>query len=223
MRARRPGSYSDHLGLHALWMLIVTHSEHPSYESLAYLLEGLLGALERSRVERHVAACAQCSADLVHMVAADGVGGDPSPSEPAGMLARARSLLGGRSTRQARSRIQQLFGTLRFDSARMKPEFGTRANAKSGPRQLVFDAGSFEIELRAMQVGQAWSVSGQVLGPTDATSGHVRMVGPRTMVRSRLSELLEFNLTPVPAGTYKLEVQVGNDANLAINSLELGG
>jgi anti-sigma factor RsiW len=202
-------------------MLIVTHVDHPSHESLAYLLEGLLGALERSRVERHVAACERCSTDLLHMVTPDGAPGrNRARSAPSGVLARARSLLLNRSSR--RERIQHLIGTLRFDSARMKPAFGMRATASNGPRQLVFDAGVFEIELRATQVSTGWGVSGQVLGPTDATSGHVQIVGTKTIARARLSEFLEFNLTPVPAGTYLLEVQVGTDTHLAVNSLELG-
>jgi hypothetical protein len=97
-----------------------------------------------------------------------------------------------------------------------------RGGTASSDRQLVFEAGPFEVELHTRQERAGWSISGQVLGPTDATSGEVRLIGPRTSTRSALSALLEFRLPFAPNGTYRLELRLDGDAVLRIDSLVLG-
>jgi hypothetical protein len=113
-------------------------------------------------------------------------------------------------------------GSLRFDSATMPPAFGMRGSLDATSRQLLFEAGPFEIELHTQAAGSGWKVRGQVLGPTEATSGDVRLVGARASARSTLSRLLEFNLPEVPAGRYQLELRLAHDALICIDALELG-
>jgi anti-sigma factor RsiW len=175
-------------------------SAHPSNERLVNLAQGLLGALERSRVERHVAQCARCLADLAQVSELHAI----PPKHEAGV-----------------SGLQHLRGALRFDSATMSSAFGIRGSVDASQRQLLFEAGPFEIELRTTAARDGWRISGQVLGPTDATFGEVRLVGAAANARSIMTELLEFNLPVVPAGTYGLELDVGTGATVRIESLEL--
>jgi anti-sigma factor RsiW len=197
---------------------------HPSCERLANLAEGLLGALERSQLERHVSECARCTNEVRRMTAQYH---EPKVMESRknerGVLAHAsrflrfRSVLGG-SPRAS----QRLAGALRFDSATMAPAFGIRGGIAATDRQMLFAAGPFEIELCMRAEETAWKLSGQVLGPTDARSGEVRLIGGPASARSILSVLLEFTLLAVPAGMYRLELNLAPDALLHIDSFALG-
>lgn len=203
----------------------MTETLHPSLEYLADLAAGMLGALERSQLERHVAECKRCAADLRWLTATIGepVGGSPMPIEDVGVFTRARRLLSRRPAGVAqRVPAAQFRAALRFDSATMPPAYGMRGGADAGIRQLLFEAGPFEIELHTRADRAGWVVSGQVLGPTEATTGEVRLIGDRASARSSLSQLLEFTLSQVPPGRYRLELQLQPGALLQVESLRLG-
>jgi hypothetical protein len=104
----------------------------------------------------------------------------------------------------------------------MSPAFGMRGGIDTTSRQLLFEAGPFEIELQTQTERSGWTVKGQVLGPTEATSGVVQLIGARGSARSLLSGLLEFSLPPVPAGMYRMELRLAQDSVIRIDSLELG-
>jgi anti-sigma factor RsiW len=200
------------------------NTAHPSHERLVNLAQGLLGAFERSWVEQHVAQCAGCLAELARL--SESSSSPTTASEPPAernVLARARWALQQRPRIHPgrASKIEHFAGALRFDSATMNSAFGIRGSADSSQRQLLFEAGPFEIELRTTAAREGWRISGQVLGPTDATFGEVRLVGAHANARSIMTELLEFNLPVVPAGTYGLELDVGTGATVRIESLEL--
>jgi anti-sigma factor RsiW len=200
----------------------MTQTTHPSPERLANLARGLLGALERSRVERHVSECARCSAELEQLTNPVSETASVGRLDDDGVLTRARRLLARGSASQPTPPMTRLEGSLRFDSATMPPAFGMRGSLDATSRQLLFEAGPFEIELHTQAARSGWNVRGQVLGPTEATSGEVRLMGARTRARSMLSELLEFTLPLVPAGTYRLELRLAHDALIHIDALELG-
>jgi hypothetical protein len=144
-------------------------------------------------------------------------GNDVGVLEHVRRLFRFRSMLG-----LAPRLSQSLTGALRFDSATMPPAFGMRGGITATDRQLLFEAGPFEIELHMCAEASGWNLSGQVLGPTDAVSGEVRLIGMPASTRSMLSELLEFNLLAVPAGAYRLELRLDPGALLHIDSLAVG-
>ena len=200
----------------------MTPATHPSPERLANLARGLLGALERSRVERHVSECARCSAELGQLTAQTSETASAGRLDDDGVLTRARRLLARGSTSQSTPPITRFTGSLRFDIATMPSTFGMRGSLDATSRQLLFEAGPFEIELHTRAAPSGWNVKGQVLGPTEATSGEVRLIRARTTLRSRLSELLEFTLPVVPAGRYRLELRLAHDALIQIDALELG-
>jgi anti-sigma factor RsiW len=202
------------------------HPGHPSVERLADLAEGLLGALARSRLEQHVARCARCSAELDRLTSATGDCLPPHDVQamPDSVVARVRRIFRrGSSHAPPEPRpVERLTGMLRFDSATMPPAFGVRGSGETTQRQLVFAAGPFELELETSPARTGWQIRGQLLGPTDATSGEIRLVGPNGSARSQLTEMLEFNLPALPAGSYRLELQFGSNSRVEIESLELG-
>jgi len=89
-------------------------------------------------------------------------------------------------------------------------------------RHLIYEAGPFDLELHIADAPGGWRVSGQVIGPTDAISGQVRLIGSLVSVRSALSEMLEFTLREVPPGRYRLEVLIGDTTQVEVESLKLG-
>jgi anti-sigma factor RsiW len=201
------------------------HPGHPSIERLADLAEGLLGALARSRLEQHVARCARCSAELERLINAttDGLPSHDVRAVPDSVVARVRRLfVRGSHERPEPAPVERLTGSLRFDSATMSGAFGVRGTGETAQRQLVFAAGPFELELDTSAVRTGWQIRGQLLGPTDATSGEVRLTGPNGSARSQLTEMLEFSLPALPAGNYRLELEFGSNRRVEIECLELG-
>jgi anti-sigma factor RsiW len=201
---------------------MVTERSHPSRERLADLAEGRLGALERSRLERHISECARCSADLTSMALPAEAPAPTRGSAELSVLGRARRLLRHPSANSAAGPASQFTGALRFDSATMAPAFGMRGTSETSDRQLLFEAGPFEVEVHTRGGRAGWNISGQVLGPTHATSGEVRLIGVRASARSHLSELLEFRFPMVPHGKYQLELRLAAEALLQIGPFELG-
>jgi len=201
--------------------LTLTTTAHPSHQRLVDLAEGRLGALERSRVERHVSECAACSGVLGALARPASLTPPPQATADRGMFGRARRFLLNSSGAAEPPKRVQLVGALRFDSATMPPAYGMRGIPENGDRQLLYEAGPFEIELHMRQRRAGWDLSGQVLGPTSATSGEMRVIGARASARSRLSELLEFQLPTLPHGTYQMELRLAGDALLHIGPVEL--
>lgn len=185
-------------------------SGHPPVQHLADMAEGLLGALTRSKLEHHVAQCVPCSTDLELLLTAARARGSGD--------AEAVTKLG--STRIT-PKNRALVATLCFDSASMPPASGLRSATASSTRQLVFEAGQFHLELQTTPARAGWMLSGQLLGPTDAISGEVRLIGRKVSKRSKLTELLEFNVPGVPTGSYRLELCLGDATRVRIESIEL--
>ena len=151
----------------------------------------------------------------------DMTGGGPTHAcahEACGAVQRARRRLLRLTAGTAQPDLTDLHAVLRFDSATTPPASQTRAST----RQLLFEAGPFEIELHTRAQRNGWAISGQVLGPTEATDGEVLLIGTQATVRSRLSELLEFRFAQLPAGRYRLELHLTADGVLHVDARELG-
>jgi hypothetical protein len=203
----------------------MSDTPHPSHEHLANMAAGIVGALERSQLERHVATCGLCAANLRVLIDPSDahVDGSSMPIDGAGVLRRARRLLSRRGPGpSAPATPTQFRAVLRFDSATMPPAYGMRGTPGESIRQFVFEAGPFEIELHTRPDRAGWVVSGQVLGPTEATAGEVRLFGQHQAARSSLSRLLEFTFPRVAPGQYRLELQLVPGALLQVESLQLG-
>jgi hypothetical protein len=115
--------------------------------------------------------------------------------------------------------IKRLDAQLRFDSACMQRALGMHSGTT---RQLLAEAGPFELDLRSDAAKGGWSLSGQLLGPTAATAGEARLIGASASAQSKLTEMLEFTLPPLPAGRYYLELRVGGTTQVALDALQLG-
>lgn len=179
-------------------------SHEVPFERLADLVEGRLAARERQEVEAHVAACARCAEQAARLRHVTGLmRTDASEDAPRDLIARAVGLFRGRAAGRAPSLVGRLVATLTFDSTRLAPAFGARSSAPTrDSRQLIFSAGPHDIDLRLARDGDAWAVSGQVLG--ECAGGRVRVEGGHGELEAELNELCEFSLPALPEGSYSL-------------------
>lgn len=188
-------------------------ASHFPFDQLYDFVNGRLGADERARVYEHTAGCLRCSADIawldktVSVLRPDGVGYDPA-------LARGRVHELFRARRVTRSAFSRRINpTLRSTSVHPTP------SAHTAERQLLFDAGDFDIELRIAAVGAQWTVAGQLFGPE--ITGVAQLRGPASGADVALSPLGEFVLPPLPSGTYAFVLRL-EDLELEIPELQLG-
>lgn len=204
-------------------------TQHPPFHSLADLAEGLMHGMERETVERHVWHCETCSADIDWLQ--DTIGlmrADTTESAPEHVINRAVRLFAqygpGSWSRSSTRMVERLVGVLRFDSAAgAAAGFGVRHGGDDATRQMIFEAEPFALDLRTRTSASGSTVAGQLLGPDERVAyGDVELIGPKTRVHAPLTELLEFSLPTVPAGTYRLEVRLDHVTAIEIPAVVLG-
>ena len=121
--------------------------------------------------------------------------------------------------------IQTVQAVLSFDSwAQPALALGVRSTA-TDKRHLLFSAGERDVDLRIDREADAFSISGQILGPdesgtvelaTDSESSRSDVQAddpqrPREGRMTTLNHLGEFHLSAIEAGTYRLTLRLGPD------------
>lgn len=199
-------------------------SRHIPFEALADLAEGRAHADAQAETRAHLDACARCSEQFSHLEQAIRLmRADESEAAPPDAVAYAVNLFRRRaaSAAHAPSRLRRVLASLSFDSAQLNPAFGVRSAgaARAATRQLLYHAGESDLDVRLAQSGDAWVVSGQLLGECEG-AGRVELAGEVASEEAELNEQCEFTLPPVPAGTYALRLRFA-DFELEIPELEL--
>ena len=191
---------------------------HIQFTTLADFIEGRLGSTEANDVQAHLSACAGCAGQAARLGSVtELMRADQMEDAPRYARARAASLFQARR-KPATSPFRRVLAALTFDSSQMTPAYGVRAGAAT-ERQLLFSAGENELHLQVAPLGEAWQVTGQVLGP--CTGGTVELQGVNRIVRAGLNELCEFALPPLADGEYTLTLHL-NHMDLEIPGLKLG-
>jgi hypothetical protein len=171
-----------------------------------------------TEVSEHLSACLQCSTELQKLRQTMGLmRSDTLENPPTALVESVRNVFPSRTKRQklAPSFVRRV-AALSFDSLTAAPAFGLRSQAGSG-RQLIYSTETADIELRVSAENE---VAGQVLGVT-CEHGEVNLAGESFSASATLNELCEFSFGSVPAGTYKISVQLAGEL-VDIPRLELG-
>lgn len=118
---------------------------------------------------------------------------------------------------------QRILAVLRFDSWSHKPALALRA-VHEPARHLLFAAEGRDIDLRISPgTLPLYDLQGQVLGPGHAGAVSLTAAGGLGETRSAvLDELGGFELCGVPAGRYRLSIQLDADS-LELPELDIGG
>jgi len=193
-----------------------TETSHVPFDQLVDLVDGRLPAGAQESAHAHIAGCEHCTAEVAALERLIGLmRTDDSVDAPADLIGRAVRLFHQRVARLSRRRV----ATMRFDSARQPQGIGVRSGFTGG-RQLVFNAGDIDLDLRLSPVATGWVVSGQLLGSSQG--GEVELHGPQDAARATLNQLCEFKLSPVQPGLYTLTLRL-DGADLEITDLDIGG
>lgn len=195
-------------------------SSHIQFATLADFIENRLGAADNAGVRDHLAACAACANQAARLREVTSLmRADQLEDPPQAAVARAINLFRSRpKLAEAASPLRRVLAALKFDSLQMTPAFGLRSGA-TNERQLLFSAGENELQLQIASAGEAWQVTGQVLGPCQG--GEAELRGEAKTVRASLNDLCEFVLAPMAEGDYTLTLRL-DQLELEIPELKLG-
>ncbi|HYJ47793.1 MAG TPA: hypothetical protein VEV81_14345 [Pyrinomonadaceae bacterium] len=192
---------------------------HPPFEKLADLAEGRLNTGESEALQAHTSACSRCAEKLGGLERVVGLmRSDEAENAPEELISRAVNLFRSRAASKEPSLVKRLVAALSFDSFQMSPAYGVRSG-QAQARQLLYTAGNYDLDLRVTQAGEAWNLSGQVLGE-ECPGGHIEITGESATVRADLNEQCEFSLSSLPAGNYQLRLR-WKELEVEIPRLEL--
>ena len=192
-------------------------SPHIPFSALVDLAdEKVAGSAE---VSEHLSACLECSSQLQKLRQTIGLmRADTLENPPSTLVERVRNVFPShtKSRKPAPSFVRRVVASLSFDSLTAAPAFGLRSQTDGG-RQLIYSTETADIELRVSPENE---VAGQILGVT-CEHGEVNLAGESFSASATLNELCEFSFGSVPAGTYKISVQLPGEL-VDIPRLELG-
>jgi hypothetical protein len=193
---------------------------HLSFTKLADMAEGRMAGDERNLSSAHLSACPRCAAKLNRLESVLGLmRTDETEDAPREVVSRAINLFRSRVASQTPSLVQRIVAALSFDSLQTTPAYGVRSGQAATARQLLYNAGEYDLDLRITETGEGWVVSGQVLGEERA-GGQIELEGERGVVQADLNEQSEFMLPAVPTGSYDLRLRF-TDLEVEVPQLEL--
>lgn len=192
---------------------------HIPFSRLVDWVEKRLTAEEDAQLQHHIDNCSHCQQEVAQLERLIGImRSDTAIDPPPAVIARALRIFQPRHTPATPSLLQRVVAALQFDSAQFSPALSLRAVAT--PRQLLYSAGAYDLDLRLMPHQGAWLLSGQVLGD-DITTGQVVLQGATNTVQAPLAPPGEFVLPLIPAGDYTLVVKL-SDYEIAVDTLQVG-
>lgn len=199
-------------------------SKHLPFAALADLAEGRVAPDARAASLEHVNACSRCSAKFSRLEQVISLmRTDEGTDAPPALVSQAINLFRARAARDANtspSLARRILAALSFDSLQMSPAYGVRSG-QAAARQLLYNAGENDLDLRITQSGQEWIVAGQLLGADcEGVPGSVELQGVDKTSRAELNEQCEFRLPAVASGSYQLRVRLGDEV-IEIPELEL--
>ena len=137
-------------------------SQHISFERLADLAEGRLPDEERGQWLVHLAACAGCAAQASRLgKILSLMRTDRAEDAPRDLIFDVVKLFRWRVSTKA-SVVGRVLAAPGFDSLDVSPAVGVRSG-QPATRQLLYQAGGKDLDLRVRAEGEGWVISGQVL------------------------------------------------------------
>ena len=193
---------------------------HLPFAKLADLVEGRLSAHEQETSSDHLRVCARCATKVASLKkVVDLMQTDEAEDAPPEIVSSALNLFRSRATTKKSSLRQRIVATISFDSLRMSPAYGVRSASQGVARQMLFNAGECDLDLRLTQSGETWNVAGQVLGQ-ECAGGQIELVSETTKAQADFNDQCEFTIAAVPAGSYQLHLRLP-DLEIEVPQIEL--
>jgi anti-sigma factor RsiW len=194
-------------------------AKHLQFEKLADLVEGRINDAERAAAQAHLSVCSSCSTQFARVAeTVNLMRTDEAEDAPRDVLASVVNMFRSRAVEAGPSLVRRVLAALSFDSMQPGLAYGVRSG-QAAARQMLYSAGENDLDLRVQPIGDAWVVSGQVLG--ECAGGRVELKGTDAEVSGELNELCEFTLPGVAPGSYTLRLSM-KDVEVEIPELQLG-
>ena len=179
---------------------------HISLEDLTNLAFDELSDSDSSGFTEHLNACSDCTGQLSeirqlsHTLANHKI--DDVPAYLEMFALRQFDRHGPLPVNAEPSPLQRVFGVLLNDSRALRPAYGIRSGLPSAVNQILYNIGKYDLDLRVEEIGESWSLQGQVLGCQKP--GEIVVSNSEISRSEVLNELAEFEFMNIPAGTYTL-------------------
>ncbi len=196
--------------------MMKANSPHIEFAEMADIVTGHLSESETGIARDHIRTCDECGLQFSRLERLVGVMlDDRSADAPTYAIANAFRAYDAYRPPVARSAeapslIERVSAALRLDSASLSPSFGTRSDSTASQRQLLYQGGDIDFDIRiAPAERDRWRISGQLLNSLQ--SGEMELVGVADdSFRAALDSQFRFSFPPVPAGVYKLKFYSAN-------------
>lgn len=142
------------------------------------------------------------------------MGTDTSVDAPQGAISWSKNIFLTRASKPEKSLTQKVLAVLQIDLSPTKAAFGERSASASKARQMLFQAGDANIDLRVKQEENGFSLHGQILGE-DFADGVIKLGDFETSA----NEVSEFKFVKIPKGKYNLYLQK-DDKEIVIEGLQ---
>ena len=197
-------------------------NSHLSAEKIADAIENRLPEKERQTIQPHLAVCGHCRSEyqiLARSIQLMKL--DKSADAPREALDFAKKSFRARKQLVAgeKSATQKILATLKLDVSPFSPAFGERSAGAEAERQMLFEAGDFDLDLRIRAAASNFNLAGQVLGELSAQNS-ISLKNAEFNAVTNIGETGEFKIRNVPPGNYELTLRIGW-TEIVINDLPL--
>ena len=145
---------------------------------------------------------------------------DDSADAPADAVRWSKNLFRARAAEPKQSVVERVLAVLQIDLAPNKAAFGERSASAGSARQLLFDAGEHQIDLRITGVNKGFRLNGQVLGAGFA-GAEVKLFNAEKSLTVNSNYLSEFSFEKISKGTYTLSLTFV-DKEIIIENIIIG-
>jgi hypothetical protein len=158
--------------------------------------------------------------DLINKIASL-MQADDSTDAPADAVLWSKNLFRTRAAavEPKKSVVERILAVLQVDLAPNKAVFGERSASSQQARQMLFDAGGFQIDLRIARINKGFKVNGQVLG-AHADGAEVKIFNAEKSFTVKSNELSEFVFEKISKGKYTLSLNF-QDKEIIIENIEI--
>jgi len=128
---------------------------------------------------------------------------DKSFDAPSDAIQWSKNIFLSRAVEPKKSIVERVLAVLQMDLSPNRAAFGERSASASPARQMLFQAGENDLDLRIKQEENSLSVRGQILGEGFADC-LVVISNENASFETRANELSEFKFADIPGGKYAL-------------------
>ena len=118
------------------------------------------------------------------------------------------------------SPTRKILATLKLDVSPLSPIFGERSVGTDAERQMLFEAGEYDLDLRIRAFAGGFNLAGQILGEL-SNQNLIALEDSQFNALTNVNQTGEFKIQNVPPGSYELTLRIGA-TEIVIEALTLG-